>query len=118
MRDPLVTTSSERVGEHLVVHVAGEVDMTSAAIMDKALADAVTAEPVPGVIVADLTNVGFFGSAGLSVLIAAHRRTQDIGIHLAVVAPPGSIPRRTIDITGINHMLPIADTLDQALHLP
>ncbi|SDC24595.1 STAS domain-containing protein [Actinokineospora iranica] len=115
MRNPLLTIAVDRSGDHLVVRAAGEIDMGTAPDLAAALSDAVTAAPAPATIVADFTAVGFLGSAGLSVLVTAHHRGQRAGVRLAVVCPRDGLARRAFEISGLDHLLTVADTLDQAL---
>ncbi len=112
VNSPLLTTTVERRGEHVVVQVSGEVDMTSAPLLDQALADLTGTEPAPATVVADLTKVRFFGSSGLSVLLTAHQRCGDIGIALVVVTPSPSLARRAIEV---DRTLTVTETLNQAL---
>ena len=118
MTRPLLTTSTELLAEHLVVHVLGEVDLSSAPILDQALADARAAQPAPAAIVADLTGVVFLGSVGLSILLAADARGRDTGVPLIVVATPRSPAHRSIQITALDQVLSLADSVDQAIPLP
>src|SRR5688500_13225353 len=53
----------------VVVTVHGEIDMASAPHLQSALDEAL--RDAPAAVVVDMSNVGFLGSAGLSVLLAA-----------------------------------------------
>jgi anti-sigma B factor antagonist len=54
-----------------VVHIAGQVDLATAADLEGRLRDAL--ERRPGPVVLDLAGVDFIDSSGLNVLLAAHR---------------------------------------------
>lgn len=106
----LLTTRVVRARARLVVHVAGDVDMESAPVLDSVLAHAGAVPPV--VVVVDLAGVTYFGSAGLSVLIAAVSRCGEAGVSVVVVAPVGHIARRTIEVTGLAGVLGLVESLD------
>ncbi|MFI6044753.1 STAS domain-containing protein [Nocardia sp. NPDC051321] len=91
-----------------VLTVDGEVDAASAPLLrnaiDNALGDG------QSLLVVDLSGVRFFGSAGLSVLLAG---TSATGGGLRVVASPPV--RRPIEVTGLGTVLNVFDDLAQAL---
>ncbi|MFB8277338.1 STAS domain-containing protein [Nocardia colli] len=92
-----------------VLTVAGEVDAVSAPQLQSGVEDAL--QRSPAVLVVDLSGVSFFGSAGLSVLLLAlDQLTKD---SLRVVASPQV--RRPIEVTGLDGMLAVFDTLPAAL---
>ncbi len=70
-----------------VLRVTGDVDVSHALALRSVLG-AVLAEPDPQVLV-DCTSVGFVDSAGVGLLVTAHRRATEAGgrFHLAAVQP-------------------------------
>jgi anti-anti-sigma factor len=62
------------------------------------------------VVVVDLSAVTFIDSTALEQLIAL--RTE---ITVRVVAPPGGVPRRVIEVAGLTDLLETFDTLEAAL---
>ncbi|WP_327145895.1 STAS domain-containing protein [Nocardia sp. NBC_01327] len=106
-RELNVRTTS--IDSAVVLSVSGEVDMVSAPKLSAAVAESLAT--VSQLLILDLTEVGFFGSAGLSVLVEALESVG--GRELRVV---GSVPvRRPIELTGLDEMLEVYDTLDAAL---
>ncbi|MFD8494525.1 STAS domain-containing protein [Amycolatopsis sp. NPDC059657] len=95
-----------------VVRVSGEVDLVSAATVEQALTG--TLEPVPTGLVADLSGVTFFGSSGLSALVAAEDRAKTAGVPFAVVAASREVlvPMR---VTGLDELLAVHPTVDDAV---
>ncbi|MFI6169445.1 STAS domain-containing protein [Nocardia sp. NPDC051052] len=91
-----------------VLTVDGEVDAASAPLLRNAIDNALG--NTPSVLVVDLSGVRFFGSAGLSVLLAGAAAT---GGGLRVVASPPV--RRPIEVTGLGTVLNVFDDLAQAL---
>lgn len=96
----------------LVYRVAGEVDTLTAPHLDLALAD----PPATAVsrVVLDMTEVPFLSSAGLSILVEHHTACQRDGIAFAVVAPVHAV-RRAMEITALDRVIPLYDTVPAAL---
>ncbi|MGW2439467.1 STAS domain-containing protein [Streptomyces goshikiensis] len=72
------------------VTVAGELDVLAAAEVRFVLQQAVATCPLT---VVDLSGVRFCDCAGLSALLAAHRRARDRGVELQLRAVPPSVAR-------------------------
>jgi anti-sigma B factor antagonist len=94
-----------------VLHVIGEVDTLTAPVlrlrMDEHLAEV-------DLLVLDLTDVTFMGSAGLAVLVAARDEADRLGHRLRLV--PGSrIVVRALEATGLLTLFELADTAADAL---
>ncbi len=95
-----------------VLTVHGEVDMlTSTLIADQLLP--LVRDTVPHVIV-DLTDVGFFGVAGLTVLVNAREAAAMAGVTLCLVAStrPVLMP---LTVTGLDSVFDISPDLTDAL---
>ncbi|MEC3952043.1 STAS domain-containing protein [Nocardia sp. CDC153] len=91
-----------------VVAAAGEIDSTSAGTLGTVLEQLA----VPGAqLVVDLSGVEFMGSVGLTTLLVASKSTGPQGVR--VVASPQV--RRPIEVTGLDAVLPLFDTLEAAI---
>ncbi|MEU2257316.1 STAS domain-containing protein [Nocardia xishanensis] len=103
-----------RVREHDgvdVVAVHGEVDMASAPQLQAALEEALEQAQRGGkALVVDMLEVGFLGSAGLSVLLVASEAQSR---RLRVVA--SDAVRRPIELTALDELLLVFPSLDAAL---
>jgi anti-sigma B factor antagonist len=90
----------------VVVCAVGEVDLLTAPRLSTQLdlAEAIVVPPAP--VVLDLTGLTFLGSAGLSVLMAHHKRCAQLGSSLAVV-PGGHAVTRPLAVTGLDQVLTI-----------
>jgi len=94
-----------------VVTVAGEIDIATAARLRERLFElAASGRPL----VADLDQVRFIDSAGLSALVGAANRAAAHGGSLHVVCARPRI-RQLFRLTGLDRRLPPARTLDEAL---
>ena len=95
-----------------VVAVPEEVDITSAAELRAALVEA--AADGHKTLVVDMTGTRFCDSAGLHVLVHAHKRAlADGGDLLLAVQAPAVL--RVLEITGIDRVIPAFATVDVAL---
>ena len=109
-----ITLSVRRDEGKLVLAIAGELDALTAPGADqtaqRALADK------PAVLVLDLTQVRFLGSAGLSMLLATHQRAAPHSEVRIVAATQPS--QRSIELTGLDRELTIFASLAEALGTP
>jgi anti-sigma B factor antagonist len=97
-----------------VVVVHGEVDSSTASLLDKAVADAAQRAAESGgdaVVVVDLTEVSFMDSAGLRVLVMAGR-TTDVTVKVVVGSPE---LKRLLRISALDTVLDVHPSLDDAL---
>ncbi|MBY8862094.1 STAS domain-containing protein [Nocardia sp. CA2R105] len=91
-----------------VIAARGEIDILSVPLLQSSLEQAHD----DGVdVVVDMSEVGFMGSAGLSALLAAAEGAEPQ--KLRVVA--SSAVRRPIEVTGLDKVLAVFATLDDAL---
>ena len=94
-----------------VVTVAGEIDIATATRLREPLFElAASGRPL----VADLDQVRFIDSAGLAALVGAANRAAAHGgsLHAVCARPP---TRRLLCLTGVDHRIPLAATVDRAL---
>lgn len=114
MTQRLLKVTSERVPDAVVVHAAGEVDMNTAPLLEKALVDGLATVTAPTVVVADLTAVTFLDSSGLSALINVHKLCEARPSELRVVATHPAVIR-TFEIAALNGLLRFSDSLASAV---
>jgi anti-sigma B factor antagonist len=90
----------------MTVKAAGQLDATTAGLLEHELeaAEAAVAPPTP--VVLDLTQVTFLGSPGLAILLDHHRRCAALGSSLQIVTGGRAVTRPL----WITH-------LDRTLHL-
>src|SRR5215475_6675900 len=97
-----------------VVAAPEEIDITNAAELRAALVE--TAEGGHKTLVVDMTGTRFCDSAGLHVLVHAHKRARDAGGELLLALHAAEL-LRVLEITGIDQMVPVYASLDEALAL-
>jgi anti-sigma B factor antagonist len=94
-----------------VMHVVGEVDTLTAPVLRSRLDEQVSAVRL---LVLDLSDVTFLGSAGLAVLVAA-KDDADRRRHTLRLVPGSRIVTRALEATGLLGLFEIADGVPQAL---
>jgi anti-sigma B factor antagonist len=97
----------------VVVSVAGEVDMLTAhdlwVTVDRAISEA-DGRPVT----IDLNGVLFFGSRGVAALERAAASARRGNVALRVAIAPGRPARRILELTGLERILTLSDTVGDA----
>jgi len=101
----------EKVGAAYVVRLGGELDLYNAAQVRAALVEA--AAEAPERIVVDLGKVEFLDSTALGVLIEARSRLANRGG--LMLAAPGLETRRALEISGLDKLFTVHDTVPEAL---
>ncbi len=103
-------TSSRLPSGGIALHVEGDLDMATAPKLEEELADAGFDRPL----VIDLSRCTFLDSSAVRVLVASARDSEAAGGSLTLVTrDPGVL--RVLQISGVDTMLPIHATLDEAL---
>lgn len=104
-------------GRAVLLQFCGEVDVATAPVLERGLAELCTVADGTGarLAVVDLGAVTFFGSAGLVELLSAHQRAVGLRLRLVVVAPPGHVVRKLLTTTQVDLALPVVDTVQRAL---
>lgn len=102
----------ERWVERIVVLTAvGDLDMLTAPVLTDAIQAAMRTGP--SALIVDLSTLDFLASAGMSVLITAQRTTL-LPSRFGVVAD-GPATRRPLELVGIDSIVSLYRTLDDAL---
>lgn len=102
--DPEFWVLTEHEGDGFVLSVYGELDVASAAVLEKQLKRLQWAGA--SAIVVDLSGLDFIDSTGLHVLIRAYNRSSDN--QLTLLRGSRSI-HRVFELTGTDALLPFAD---------
>jgi anti-sigma B factor antagonist len=108
-RDPGLRIEQVVVDDHVVVRVAGEIDVYTAPRLREQLIRLVGS----GSVIVDLDEVTFLDSTALGVLVGALKRQRDHGGTFSVVAS-GNRVRRLFDITGLTRVFPFYKSVTEA----
>jgi anti-sigma B factor antagonist len=96
-----------------VVSVYGDIDISNAVDVEKGLRDAVL-PAAPGLVI-ELTNVGYFSSATLRILMELHEEMTTRGGQLRVVMAEDAPMRRVLLLTKLDRLIPLHSTVDAAV---
>jgi anti-sigma B factor antagonist len=94
-----------------VLHVAGEIDMLTAPVLDSMVARQLVS--LPRLLVLDLSEVTFLSSSGLASLMAARDNAIEIGARLRLVCT-GPMVLRPMEMTGLIDLFDIHHSLQVA----
>jgi anti-sigma B factor antagonist len=98
-------------GDARVVHVVGEIDTLTAPVLRTRLDEHLSEVEL---LVLDLTEVTFLGSAGLAVLVYA-KDEADRHNHRFRLVPGSRIVVRALEATGLLTLFDLAETAQEAL---
>ncbi len=98
--------------DHIVAAVIGEIDMSNAAELARALADE-TPNDAHGLVL-DLSRIDYLDSAGIHLLYRLRESLSARGLRLAIVVPRDSPVFDALRLAGIERHLDLLDTVDAA----
>jgi anti-anti-sigma factor len=108
----LTSVSAAHHANVLVVSIAGELDISNI----DGVAEVIYAQPnSDNGLVVDLSEVGYLDSSAVSLLHDLAMRLRSRTQRLIVVSPPGTPPRRVLELTALYLNAPIADELAEAV---
>jgi anti-sigma B factor antagonist len=98
--------------ELVVVTLPAEIDMANADCVSEQIAAAFAVGPKA--VIADMTVTTFCDSTGIRVLVLAHKRAAADGAELRLLRPCRRV-LRIMEVLGVDAVLPIYHSLEQAL---
>ncbi|RJL24795.1 STAS domain-containing protein [Bailinhaonella thermotolerans] len=104
--------SVSRTGIYTLVTVTGDADIVAAPRLESRLVPVSSGQRH---VVLDLGGVTFLDSTTVGVLLGLYRSLHRGRGTLALVAPPGGVARRVLDLLGIPSRVPTYDRLGEAL---
>ncbi|MDX6556667.1 MAG: hypothetical protein QOD86_2862 [Miltoncostaeaceae bacterium] len=102
----------ERYDGATLARIAGELDLSNAEIVRERLLEAAGDR---GPLIVDFTEVEYLDSAWLAAMdrLARSMPTERGGLRL--VCPPTAPSRRALEVTGVDQILPLHDSVEEAL---
>jgi anti-sigma B factor antagonist len=97
---------------YVVAAVVGEIDMSNAGELARALADK-TPNDAQGLVL-DLSRIDYLDSAGIHLLYRLRESVSARGLRLAIVVPKESPVFDALRLAGIERHLDMLDTVDAA----
>jgi anti-anti-sigma factor len=109
----LADLSAEHRDGVVVARLEGEIDMSNAEELRKALVRNMTNE-VFGLVL-DLSEVNYFDSAGIHMLFELREQLKNRGQQLRLVVPPGSPVGDSLRISGVAAVVVLDEALESAI---
>ena len=94
----------ETHGDTAFVRLGGEFDMACEQCFETVVQRLI--EQQIDTVVVDLSKLRFMDSSGISMLLAAHGRSQRAGFRLGIVPGTGEV-KRVFELTGVDRVLPM-----------
>jgi anti-anti-sigma factor len=110
-----LTLTSDTTSRSAILHIAGDVDYTTASALVEAAVKLLAEQPLLRNLHVDCAQMTICDSAGISGLITIHQRTSAAGVHLHLDRRP-SYFERILDITGILDYLTAAPSSGRSGH--
>jgi anti-sigma B factor antagonist len=105
MQQDLLTVDVIPEGDHVIVRLTGEIDLSTAqAVRDAALR---AMRQHGGPLHIDLSGVTFMDSTGLEVLLSTRRRATLSGGQLQLIDPTHAV-LRVLEVTGVDRLFQIS----------
>ena len=102
----LLELETEQDGGHVRLVLRGELDISSAQVLEDAL-ERLEADQ-PSTLLIDLRALEFLDSTGLRTLVSADQRARDAGRRLAIVRGPEAVDR-IFNVTRLDERLDLVD---------
>ncbi len=115
MPDTLCRVEVVRVQGYAVASLAGEVDVSNVAYIERELDAAAGRERL---FIVDLSATDYFDSAGIRLLFTLATRLKTRRQELRVVVPPQAVVRRVLEITDFVRAVPVFESLGEATATP
>jgi anti-anti-sigma factor len=103
--------ADEDVSSARITQLPSEIDIASYGAAEAGLLAAVSA---PGLVIADMTGTAICDSAGMRMLLTAHKRARSSGATLRVAVTPGTSVARVMNVLGVNRILSVYDSVEDA----
>jgi anti-anti-sigma factor len=100
-----------------IVHIAGEVDLSTVDTLERELLDAAATASPWSPVVLECSEVTFLGSCGISLLLSVHRAALSQDTPVRIVAPQRAV-RRPVQLLGYDRTLHLHDSLEEAVERP
>ncbi len=114
---PFEASASENENGVRVIEVRGELDLSTAPDLEGPLAEATAAED--GSVLLDLSDCEFIDSTGIALIVRAWQRVDgrsgNGGSGRVVLCCHNEQVRRVLEVTGLEQLITIFATRDQAL---
>ena len=113
MATPLEELDIRLVGDVVLAHVRGEVDLSNAPSVRERLLGAVPNSAVA--LILDLSRTDYLDSSGVGLIFELADRLGSRGQKLELVVPDEAVIRRVLELTEVEQVAPIFTSVDAVL---
>ena len=99
-------------GAASIMRLSGELDLASSPALERELDRAL--QPATHQIILDLRELEFMDSTGLSVVVKAHQRAEEMGTSFGLVKGSTQV-QRLLSLTGVTDRLTVVDAPEELL---
>jgi anti-anti-sigma factor len=103
----------DRDGSTVMIALSGEIDLSNVPDLRRRIFGSIRNDD--HAVVVDLTQLAFIDSAGLGMLFELSELLDERRQRLYVVVPPGTQPRRTLEVVGFGTSIGVMDDRGGAL---
>ena|SRR5688572_17539241 len=103
----------EQIGDAVVAHVAGEVDLSNAHAVTERLLAAVP--NTASALVLDMSDTSYLDSSGVRMIFELAQRLRHRGQALTLVVPESAIIRRVLVMTEVERVVPLSTSVEAAI---
>jgi anti-sigma B factor antagonist len=96
------------------VRATGELDISTVALLCRAIHAAALSAPKPPRLIIDLTGLTFCDSTGLRALIGAVKEVDVLGGRAVLALQAGGMLDQLLDLSGLSEFLRVTDSLEAA----
>ncbi len=112
----LASIDAEQRSSWFLLHIGGEIDISNARELSAAI-EAAVPDDAPRILV-DLSHTTYLDSAGVKLLLQLADRLRLRRRELRLVVPENAPIRAVLELTGLPHLVPLEDHLDEGLGVP
>lgn len=105
--------SQQTLGDAVVIDVVGEIDIANVRHFEEEIQRA--SERATSTVVVSFERATYIDSATINALIDCSRKLRARGGNLVVAAPPDNCCTRIFRLIGIDKLLPVTDTVGEAV---
>jgi len=110
--DRMLRCGIEELPNVTLVHVAGELDLSNARVLERALDSALQRDKP---IIVELSGLGYLDSTGLHLLLKHGERAKQMGMDLVLACPTGFVTK-VVRLLELDRLMRVFPDLGAALH--
>ncbi len=99
----------------LIVRVTGELDHHSAVEIRERTDDRVVSENVK-LLIFDFSSLAFMDSSGIGVVIGRYKLMKSLGGNICIISSNKAVDKM-LELSGIVKLIPVCETVDEAVKL-